>query len=98
MIAESHIEEAAIAWLRELGYSVAGGQDIAPDSHKSERASYGDVVLIDRLKAAMARLNPALPDEARADALRRILQTESPSLIEENRRLHKAIVEGVDVE
>jgi type I restriction enzyme R subunit len=98
VIAESHIEEAALAWLRELGYSVAGGQDIAPDSHRSERASYGDVILVDRLKAAVARLNPALPEDARADAFRRILQTESPSLIEENRRLHKAMVEGVDVE
>jgi type I restriction enzyme R subunit len=98
VIAESHIEEAALAWLRELGYSVAGGQDIAPDSHKSERASYGDVILVDRLKSAIARLNPALPEDARADAFRRILQTETPSLIEENRRLHKAMVEGVDVE
>lgn len=33
-----------------------------------------------------------------ADALSRVLQTENPSLIEENRRLHKALVEGVDVE
>jgi type I restriction enzyme R subunit len=98
VIAESHIEEAALAWLRELGYSVTGGPDIAPDSHKSERASYGDVILIGRLKAAIARLNPALPEDARADAFRRILQVESPSLIEENRRLHKAMVEGVDVE
>jgi type I restriction enzyme R subunit len=98
MIAESHVEEAALAWLRELGYSVVGGPDIAPDSHKSERASYSDVILIERLKAAIARLNPALPEEARADAFRRIIQTESPSLVAENRRLHKAMVEGVDVE
>jgi type I restriction enzyme R subunit len=98
VIAESHIEEAALAWLRELGYSVAGGQDIAPDSHKSERASYGDVILVGRLKAAIARLNPAMPEEARADAFRRILQAETPSLVDENRRLHKAMVEGVDVE
>lgn len=98
MIAESHVEDAALAWLRELGYSVFGGPDIAPDSHKSERASYGDVILIERLKAAIARLNPALPEEARADAFRRIIQTESPSLVAENRRLHKAMVEGVDVE
>ena len=55
MIAESHIEEAALAWLRELGYSVAGGQDIAPDSHKAERSSYSDVILIDRLKQAATR-------------------------------------------
>jgi type I restriction enzyme, R subunit len=98
VIAESHIEEAALAWLRELGYSVAGGLEIGPDSHKAERASYGDVLLNGRLKQAIARLNPALPDEARTDAYRRIIQLESPSLVAENRRLHKAMVEGVDVE
>jgi type I restriction enzyme R subunit len=98
VITESHIEEAAIAWLRELGYSVTGGADIAPDSQKSERASYGDVILGTRLKEAIARLNPGLPEDAHADAFRRVIQLESPSLVAENRRLHKAMVEGVDVE
>jgi type I restriction enzyme R subunit len=46
VITESHIEEAAIAWLRELGYSVTGGAEIAPDGQKSERASHGDVILL----------------------------------------------------
>src|SRR6266446_5022474 len=30
-IAESHVEEAALAWLSELGFAVAGGIDIGPD-------------------------------------------------------------------
>ncbi len=98
MIAESHVEDAALAWLRELGYSVTGGPEIGPDSHKPERGSYGDVILEERVKKALARLNPQLPPQARADAFRRIIQSESPSLVAENRRLHKAMVEGVDVE
>ncbi len=98
MIAESHVEEAALAWLRELGYSVTGGPEIGPDSHKPERANYGDVILVERLKRAIARLNPGLPPEAQADAFRRVIQSESPSLVAENRRLHRALVEGVDVE
>ena len=82
-----------------LGYTVAGGPEVAPDSHRNRNgASYGDVILVDRLKLAIARLNPALPEDARADAFRRVLQVESPSLVAENRRLHKAMVEGVDVE
>src|SRR5450756_667484 len=97
-IAESHVEDASLAWLRELGYAVTNGLEIAPDSPTSERESYSDVVLIGRLKKAIARLNPSLPAEAHADALRRVLQTEKPSPTEENRRLHKAIVEGVDIE
>jgi type I restriction enzyme, R subunit len=97
-ITESHVEEAALGWLKELGYSTINGADIAPDSHKSERESYRDVILVDRVKRAIARLNPDMPPEAHADALRQVFQTKMPSLTEENRRLHKAIVEGADVE
>src|SRR5712692_1565141 len=96
-IAESHVEEVALEFLERLGYAVRNASEIAPDSHHSERFTYGDVVLIDRLKSAIARLNPSLPSEAQADAVRRVLQSENPSVIEENRRLHKAMVEGVDV-
>ena len=96
--AESDIEEAALEWLAELGYAIRNGQDIAPDSKTPERTSYGDVTLSRRLEDTIDRLNPALPMEARADALRRIEQVEYPGLIEENRRLHGFMVEGVPVE
>lgn len=96
--AESDIEEAALEWLAELGYAIITGPDIAPDSKTPERTSYGDVTLSERLRAAVDRLNPALPVEARTDALRRIEQVEYPGLIEENRRLHRFMIEGVPVE
>ena len=97
-IAESHVEEAALAWLGELGYAEAGGPDIGPDAITPERASYGDVFLDDRLRAAIARLNPHLKAEARADVFRRLIGTETPSQVEENRRLHRYLIEGVPVE
>jgi type I restriction enzyme R subunit len=97
-ITESHVEEAALAWLAELGYAVKSGPEIAPDSAHAERGSYEDVVLSGRLARAVARLNPDLPEEAQADALRQIARAEYPGLIEENRRLHRFMVEGVPVE
>ena len=45
---------AALAWLSELGYISANGLDIGPDGDKPERASYGDVLLIERLRKAIA--------------------------------------------
>ncbi len=33
-IAESHVEENALAWLRELGYTILFGPDIAPGNPK----------------------------------------------------------------
>lgn len=98
LFVESDIEEAALEWLAGLGYTIRNGQNIAPDSKTPERASYGDVVLLDRLARAIDRLNTDLPREARADALRRLQQAEYPGLIEENRRLHTFLVEGVPVE
>jgi type I restriction enzyme R subunit len=60
--------------------------------------SYGDVFLVDRLKAAIASLNPHLNADTREDVFRRLIQTETPSLTEENRRLHRFLIEGVPVE
>jgi type I restriction enzyme R subunit len=96
--AESHVEEAALAWLLELGYATANGLDIGPDGDKPERASYGDVLLVERLRAAIAKLNPTLKAETRAEVLAKITQTLTPSMVEENRRLHRYLVEGVPVE
>lgn len=95
---ESHVEDAALAWLEELGYAAVHGQTIAPDATQPERTSYGDVLLLGRLKDAMARLNPAIPEDARAAALLSIQQAGYPTLIDENRRLHRMMVEGVPVE
>jgi len=97
-IAESHVEEAALAWLEELGYGIANGLIIGPDGSAPERANYGDVILADRVKAAIARLNPHLKADTREDVFRKILQSETPSLTEENRRLHRYLIEGVPVE
>jgi type I restriction enzyme R subunit len=98
MIVESHVEEAALGWLSDLGYSTVNSIEIGPDGWKSERANYGDVLLIDRLRAAIERLNPTLTPETRAEVLTKLRNAETPSLIAENRRLHRYLVEGVPVE
>ena len=96
--AESHVEEAALAWLAELGYATANGLDIGPDGDAPERASYGDVLLIERVRTAVAKLNPTLKTEALVDAVNQVLQTQTPSLVAENRRLHRYLIEGVPVQ
>ena len=98
MIVESHVEKATLGWLSELGYSTVNGIEIGPDGVNPERANYGDVLLIDRLRAAIEKLNPNLALETRADALSKVAQSETPSLVGENRRLHRYLVEGVPVE
>ena len=95
---ESHVEDAALEWLSDLGYAVLHGPDIAPDGSTPERISYSEVVLAGRLRDALERLNPDLPAETLEEVLRKVQQTETPSLVEENRRLHRYLIEGVPVE
>ena len=68
---ESVVEEAALAWLKALGYSVLHGPHIAPGELAAERRDYGQVLLEDRLRRALARLNPRLPAEALDDTFRK---------------------------
>ena len=97
-LSEAEVEQTLLAQLEALGYGIAREEEIGPDGRRPERDSYADVVLQKRLQAAVARLNPGLPEEARQDAVRRVLQSGFPDLLEENRRLHKLMTEGVDVE
>ena len=95
---EVEIEHALLAQLRTLGYGMEREEDIGPDGQRPERESHADVVLKKRFEDAVARLNPSIPPEAHQDTVRRVMQSELPSLLEENRRLHKLMTEGVDVE
>ena len=69
---EAEVEEATSKWLSTLGWQVAYGSDIAPDTPGAERADYGQVVLERRLRDALAVLNPSLPIDALEDALRKL--------------------------
>lgn len=97
-LSEAAVEQALLDQLRALDYSVEREEDIGPDGHRPERESHDEVVLKKRFEDAVARLNPGLPLEARQDAIRKVTQSELPSLLEENRRLHRLLTEGVDVE
>ncbi len=77
---ESIVEDAALEWFGELGYAVGHGPHLAPAELAAERDSFGEVVLVGRLREAIQRLNPAIPEEAREEALRKVLRVETPSL------------------
>jgi type I restriction enzyme R subunit len=97
-LTESIVEDAALTWLRELGYTICHGPDLAPGEAAAERDSFGDVVLVGRLREAICRLNPTIPEDAREEALRKVLRPESPSLMGNNRRFHAMLRDGVEVE
>ena len=94
---EDHLELATLDWLKELGYSIVHGPDIAPDGTSPERASYAEVVLVERLRASLAQINKHLPVEAIDEAVRLIVRAETPSLVENNQRFHALLTDGVSV-
>ena len=98
MLNEAAVEEAALEWLRELGWGTAHGSDIGLEALRAERGDYSQVVLEERLRDTLARLNPELPTEALDDAYRRLIRPEGSSLETRNRAFHKMLVDGVTVE
>lgn len=95
---ESIVEDAALEWFGELGYAIGHGPHLAPGEPAAERDSFGEVVLVERLRSAIRRLNPAIPEEARGEALRKVLRVGTPALVQTNRAFHRMLRDGVPVE
>ncbi len=98
LLDESVVEEAALAWLENLGWVVRPGREFAPEEPDEERQSYEQVVLEDRLRQALIQLNPVLPIKAIEDAFRKLTRPEGPTLETCNRAFHRMLVDGMTVE
>lgn len=97
-LSEAELEDALLAQLQQLGYGCESEEDIGPDGRRPERAGHDETLLLKRLESTVERINPSLPSSAQHEAIRKVTQSELPSLVDENRRLHKLLTEGVDVE
>lgn len=97
---ESDLEKAVLEWLEELGYSIAFGPDIASDGESPERQSYKDIILTGRLREAIARINPDIQQDARDEALKKVVNVaySNPDLLTTNHAFHTLLSSGVDVE
>lgn len=97
IICENDIEQIALSYLQNLGYSCILGPDISPDGEHTER-QYNEVVLVTRLRDAIDKLNPNITQDAKDDALKKILRTDSPNALINNENFHRYLTEGIDVE
>ncbi|MFC1417809.1 type I restriction endonuclease subunit R [Streptacidiphilus cavernicola] len=94
---EATIEEAALGYMRELGYATAYGPNLAPGGAAPERGSFEQVYLYERLEEAALRLNPNHSDLIE-EAIKRLERAESQSELAENARVHMLLIHGVPVE
>lgn len=95
---ESDLEQAALEWFEELNYEKAYGPEISPEGEYPERQFYHDVILKDRLREALIRINKHVPREAIEEAIRVIEVPRSPSLLINNKAFQKMVTDGIDVQ
>jgi len=87
-----------LSWFQDAGWDYLHGPDIAPDGDTPERSDYRQVVLPNHLRAALHRLNPAVPEATLDEVARQLAKPDHPSLILSNRTFHEALIAGVPVE
>jgi type I restriction enzyme, R subunit len=97
-VTEDQLEQEALGWLADIGWQHRFGPDLAPDGDSPERASYSEVLLTNRLREAITRLNPKVPPAAREDALKQVQDLGTPVLLAANRYFHRLLVTGVPVQ
>ncbi len=96
-ITENTIESFAIELLDKLGYAYIYAPDVAPDSENPERDSFEQVLLLGRLKNAVKQINPGIPADAQAEAIKEIQRIASPELLTNNETFHRFLTEGIPV-
>lgn len=96
-ITESHIETFAIETLQNIGWEYLPGLAIAPGAEQSERSSFEQIMLLERLRKAVATLNPHIPDNAREQAIQQVLRVYSPDLLHNNETFHQFLVEKIKI-
>ncbi|MCB0507123.1 MAG: type I restriction endonuclease subunit R [Flavobacteriales bacterium] len=96
-INENTIETFAIEMLKTLGYQYIYAPNIAPDAEHAERDNFEQVLLLNRLQNAVKRINPDIPADAQAEAIKEIQRISSPELLTNNETFHRLLTEGIPV-
>ncbi|MBN1458585.1 MAG: type I restriction endonuclease subunit R, partial [Armatimonadetes bacterium] len=94
---ESEVEAVSLDWLQALGYVILHGPDISDGDMVSERGSLAEVILPNRLRAAVSSLNPDLATSTIDEALRIVGLADQPTLISNNQSFHRLLIDGVRV-
>lgn len=98
VLSEQQGEQEALGWFEALGFDVRKGADISPGADSPLRESHEHVIPEPRLRAALRRINPHLPEDAVEQAARIVARPPEPTLFQNNRWFHRLLTDGIDVE
>jgi type I restriction enzyme R subunit len=83
-LTESIVKETALERFRDLSYALGHGPDIAPGEGVAERDWFEEVMMRERLRAALRQINPTIPDEARDETLKKVRRLDFSLLVSTN--------------
>ena len=87
---ESDVEQLAVELLQTQGWLY-----LTPGAQETERQNPSDVVLVSRLEAAIDKLNPAIPREAKEQTRIRALALAGQNPVASNEVFHQMLTEGI---
>ena len=96
-ITEDKIETFALEVLQTIGWEYIHGLLIAPGAEQTERESFEQIILVDRLRKSVSVLNPNIPQDAQEQAIQKVLRIYSPELLHNNETFHQLLVEKVKI-
>ncbi|MFQ3575372.1 MAG: type I restriction endonuclease subunit R [Cytophagales bacterium] len=96
-ITENIIEQSAIEILQSQGWEYANGKEISPEGLFCERENFSQIVLLNRLRTAISKINPTIPLDAQEAAIQKVLRIASPDLLHNNEEFHRLLVEKVKI-
>ena len=92
---EEDYENQCISWLKEIGWEYKFGPDIAFDGFRPERTSHKDVVLVERLKDSILKINPGLPLDVVNKVIQKVVSPGELDVLKANTLIHKWLIEGI---
>jgi len=89
------VEQAAINWLKKLGYSYIHGSELCPENE--ERESYRDVILKKKFINAIKRINPWIDDKIAEEVYKKVSDIDHPDFIIKSKIFYDYLTQGVKV-
>ena len=87
------VEQPAINWFKEIGYSYIHGSELIPD--KGERESYRHCILKRRFIDAIKRINPWLNDFYAEEVYKKVIELDHPDFIMKGKLFYDYLTNGV---
>ena len=97
LINEDQVELQSIDWFKELGYKYKNGYQISPEGINPERDEFRQVILEERLRSALTKINSNIPVQKINNSIIQILNPNIPGLFNCNRGIHSWLTKGLKI-